>query len=215
MTVNPRRSGKNGQVYAQISTTAVTGESLTANTTSEVVNGVTYPAYTVYTAAHPLMVDNPYPVLTETFADANTQRITNINFELGKVIVTPAGVSGDTVVASYSYALVQPIGNMHDWKLSIKLESVDVTAFLDGWHNRVATFRDWSGSADEYQVNNFWFNACAQNNFLYVKLYPDYSVTEYWVGKAIFDYDLSVPFNGAVAGAIKFVGNGSLSYKIT
>ena len=213
MAINPRRSGKNGQVYAQVSTTAVTGETLTANATSEVVNGVTYPAYSVYTAAHPLIVDNPYPVLTETFADANTQRITQINFELGKVIVTPAGAGGDTIVASYSYASVQPIGNMKDWKMSVKLESVDVTAFLDGWHNRVATFRDWSGSADEFQVNSFWFNASTQNNFLYVKLYPDYSVTEYFIGRAIFDYDLSVPATGSVDGAIKFMGNGSLSYK--
>lgn len=212
---NPRRTGKQGQILAQTGTVAVSAELLTANATPEVVDGVTYPAYSVFTATEALWVDNPVPSFTETIASPVPQQTKLIRYELGKVIYTPALGSGDTVRVNYSYATVAAVGNIYDWKLSIKRDNVDVTAFLDGYHNRVATYLDWSGSADEYQTNDYWFNACAQNNFFYIKLYPDIAVTEYWVGKAIFDYDLDVTYNAAVKGAIKFTGSGSISYSTT
>ena len=212
---NARRSGKNGQILAQISTTAVCAETLTPNAIPEVIDGVTYPAYSVFTAANDLWVDNPAPVLTETIAIPIAAQTKLIRYELGKVIYTPALGGSDTVDADYSYAVLQSIGNMYNWKCDIKLENVDVTAFLDGWHTKVSTFRDWSGSADEYQTNSYWFNACANNNFFYVKLYPDQAVSEYFIGRAIVDYGLTVPHTGAVTGAIKFAGSGYLAYGTT
>ncbi len=213
MTItNPRRSGKNGQILGQMSTTAVTGEALTHNTVPEVIDGVTYPAYSVFTATNALWLDNPAVVLTETIASPVASQTRQIRYELGKVIYTPALGSGDTVNAAYSYAVLMTVGNMYNWKMDVKLENVDVTAFLDGWHNRVATYRDWSGSADEYQTNDYWYAACTANNFFYVKLYPDIAVNQYWVGRAIIDWGVTTPHTGAVTGAIKFTGTGSLSY---
>ena len=71
---------------AQIGLTAVVSETLTPNTINETVNGTVYLPYQVWTAAHPLMVDNPAVVLVETFATPIAARVTNIQYELGKVI---------------------------------------------------------------------------------------------------------------------------------
>ena len=212
---NPRRTGKQGQVLAQTGTIAVTGESLTPNATAEVVDGISYPAYSVFTATNALWVDNPVPSFTETIAIPVSQQSKLIRYELGKVIYTPALGNSDTVVADYSYATMMVVGNLFDWKLSVKRDQVDATAFMDGYKYRIATYLDWSGSADEYQTNAFWFNACTQNNFFQIKLYPDEAVTEYWVGRAIFDWDIDVTYNAVVKGAIKFTGTGAISYSTT
>ncbi|MCM8774473.1 MAG: hypothetical protein NC820_07060 [Candidatus Omnitrophica bacterium] len=212
---NQRRSGKNAKILAQLSTVRISNppEDLVPNTSPEIVDGVTYPPYSVWSGSKELWVDNPSPVLEGNFADGNTNRVFQIRYELGKVIVTPAGASGDSLTADYYYATTMDVGNMFNWKLDIKLENVDVTAFCDGYRQRVATYRDWSGTADGYQTNDYWFKACAQNNFFYVLLYPDKSIDEYWVGRAIVDWGATVPHTGAVTEAIKFTGAGSLSYK--
>jgi len=196
-----RITGKNGKILSESSRTTVT----TAQVLTDSGDHKTYN----FPAGHQFLDPTQPPTITVN--DANPTVAFTVDFIMGSVTFASALQVADVVKANnYTYSTLVEIGSMYNWAVDTKIDIVDVTAFQDVWHQKLSTFKGWTGSAEGYYVSAFWFNLFTPAKNVYVALYPEASSTERWVGAAFVDWGIKVAKDAAVTQTIRFEGNHEL-----
>lgn len=193
-----------------IGSTVIIGKACTPNTVQEVVEGVTYAPYAVWTAPDTKINDTYYPVPSIICADGNPGRGFLMKAIQGKVILVPEAAVGDTVDLAYFKANLSQIADFRSWKVDVSYDNVETTAFGETYRSKAPTYRSWSGSLQQVYTNPLFFNLFNNNKFSYVRLVPNQGYNQYWEGKAILTWGINVDYNSAVLSDGKMEGVGPL-----
>ena len=195
-----------------IGSTVTVGQPVVLNTTATIYNGVPYAAYQLGQMANVQIVQYPVPVFLIKAADGLAYRTYNLFPISGKVAFYPTLAAGDTVDVVYQYANLVQIGGFKDWKVSFTRDTVDTTRFQLGYKTFVPTFAGWTGSADQFELNRYWYDQLVQHDFLYIRFYPSVAFPQnYHYGEAmVTGLDTGASITEAVMEALKFQGNGEL-----
>ena len=101
------------------------------------------------------------------------------------------------------------------WDLSVKLDTIDVTAFSDTWHVNLATFLGWSGTVTgKYEsagANIDFWTAVLSGASVALSLWPDSTTTENYAGSAFCDFSIKETHNGVITWSAAFMGTGVLT----
>ena len=196
-----RITGKNGKILAETSRTTVAGPTTLTDAGAHIV--YTFPALTIYidpTKPPTILVNGAAPAVAYT-----------IDYILGSVTFASALAPGDVVTAlAYVYSAVVEIGDLFNWAVDTKVDIVDSTGFQDTWHQKLATFLGWTGSAEGYYVSSYWYTQFTNKNAMYVVLYPDKNSVYRWVGACFIDWGIKVTKDAPVTSPIKFEGTHEL-----
>lgn len=142
--------------------------------------------------------------------DASAYTVDYIN---GTVTFLVANNVADVIkVNGIEWMTLQDIGDMFDWTLDLKIDTVDATAFNDQFAQKLSSFRGWSATAQGYHVSGFWFDAFYDDPAeFYVVFYPDGAATERFVGAGFIDNAISVKKDAAVTDSLTINGTGALA----
>ena len=105
--------------------------------------------------------------------------------------------------------------SMDSWDLSVKLDTVDATAFEDTWHVMLSTFLGWTGTCTgKYESGganiDFW-TAVLSGAVVVLHLIPDSAATEDFYGDAFCDFSIKETHNGVITFSAAFTGTGALT----
>lgn len=198
-----RRTGKQGKILGVLTRTTLAVDT-TMTTVSPFVD------YTLTAPTRQLWNPNKPPTIKK-----NTVLVDPVNYTVdyinGKVTFLVANLVTDIIAVNLiEHMTVQEVGDLFNWTLDVKFDLADVTAFQDTFHQRLAMFRDWSGTAESHQTSGFWYSAFRDVAEFYVELFPDTGSNEHWIGAAFVDWGLKVPHAGVVDETLKFTGTGNL-----
>lgn len=220
--INRRLTGRFGQIWLQIGSTAVAGPtSCNGNAAAEVIDDITYDAYQVWTnsvAGNIPMDPQTIPVVTVGGSGLPAAYTYDIDYLRGKAIFTPSlGASATVSFSTYATPKLFAVGDMEDWGIDVTTGIVDSTVAMKTWEEKMIGYKVWSGSANFFYKNTSWWSQAAESAGGYpaiLRFYPAKTVgTEYWLGHAIVDWGIKGPKADGLKQAIKFSGTGSLIYK--
>jgi hypothetical protein len=218
---NRRITGKNGQVVLEVGSTAVAGPTATTgNAAAEVVDGISYDPYQVWT----LSVGGNIPQSPSTFPTVvvgGTGLPDAYTFEWvplrGKLIFTPSLGSGATVsMSAYATPKLYAQGDTVDFDLNAPQEIVDASAQSQNWKTSASGQFGWSGKVTAHWKSTQFWDASAGNVVdvpVVMKLYPAKGIfTEYWLGAARIGWGIKIPLPAMVSQDITLAGDGPLIY---
>ncbi|MFB3910424.1 MAG: hypothetical protein ACE15D_18700 [Candidatus Eisenbacteria bacterium] len=217
-----RISGKLGRIFLQVGTTAVVGPtSATGNSGAEVVDGISYDAYQVWTVAGAPFDPNTPPTVTVGGSGLPTAYTYDIDYLRGKLIFTPTlGASATVSISNYATPKLYAIGDSVDFSLDVAQADIDTSVQGKTWETSDAGQSKWSGSAtiayrhDQSTGNSWWLagaGASVQNPVV-LKFFPAIGKTEYWLGAARIDWGIKVDKGSMIVQSVKFKGDGSLIF---
>ena len=225
MSVITQKSlGKQGAIFLQTGVTSIAASPITCNynATAVAVDGITYPAYSVWTAASgaPFAASRA-PALTIGGSGLPSFYSWTTNYLLGKFLFTPSlGASATVAIPSSSMDTpnMYQSGDQTEWSLDISEDYTDVTGPFQNWKSTLSGHKSWKGSATVwYTSTNWWLGSAAgsggRDDAIMLKLYPAYQTsTEYWYGMAHVTWGLKVPVTGGIAQTVTFNGTDALYY---
>lgn len=195
-----RITGKNGKIRGVLSRTTVSIDTAMTNAGDNL--NYTLPPNTRWNP-------NLFPVIKKNtvLVPASSYTVDYVN---GKITFAVANLITDTItINGIEYMTMQDVGDIFNWSLDAKVDTVDATAFQDSFHTKLSSFRGWNATAEGYHVNGYWFSAFSGNEF-YVEFYPDAAATERWVGAAFISFGEKVKFDAAVTEHMAIDGTGAL-----
>lgn len=107
------------------------------------------------------------------------------------------------------------VAEMDEWSLDVSTGLEETQAFGDGWKERTATIKEWSGSAsgrfDDTDTNGHVAisAACLAGTVLACRFYVD--GTNYYSGNAFVQMSLNTPENGVITASYSLTGSGALT----
>jgi hypothetical protein len=218
--ITKRISGKYGQIWLQNGTMAVASQVTTKNSVAEIVDGISYDAYSVFTISTtvPPLDEATGALLTWGGGSTPAAWTTEIDWLRGKFITTPAmGSSNTLTLGTIATCIMLPCGDSSDFSIDCKQGTADITSQMQTWEKTVATVRSWSGSATIfYKATDWWLRGPGGNTTeapTLMRFYPAKGIgTEYWYGTAFVDWGIKVPKGGALEQSVSFKGVGPLLY---
>lgn len=193
-----RITGKNAKLRGVLARTTVSVD-------TAIVDSGDHIHYTYQSRWNP----NKPPVIKKNTVLVSTTAYT-VDFITGTVTFAVANLLADAItVKSIEWMSMQDVGDLYNWTLDAKVDTVDVTAFQDPFHTKLSSFRGWMASAESYHIAGYWFSAFSGEEF-YVEFYPDGDLAEYWVGAGFVDDSVATKFDAAVTEPIKLTGTGAL-----
>lgn len=205
-----RITGKNAGIYGVLARTTVS----VAATMTNSGDNLTY-SYSTNKYWNP----NLPPTITKQSLgvgpfNAVSAALYTVDYVNGTITFLSANNVADVVqINSIEYMTLQSVGNMFDWTLDLKINTVDATAFQDQFATKLSSIRSWTATASGYHVSSYWYDAFAstpQAEF-YVVFYPDVSATERFVGAATINFALDVKKDAAVTEKLAVEGTGALT----
>lgn len=124
---------------------------------------------------------------------------------------TPQDAAAVVTVTGKAVTLMQA-GGMFDWSLDLDGEDVDAATFASGgWKEFVRTLKGWSGSAEAYWGDEYFYEQLGKP--VIVKLFVDAGESQRHVaGYAIITGDgIEAPVDGLVQESVDFTGTGPLT----
>lgn len=205
-----RLTGKNAAIYGVLARTTVSVAATMTNSGDNLT--YSYPTNIYWNPNLP-------PAITKQSLGAGpfnavSAALYTVNYINGTITFLTANNVLDVIkINGIEYMTLQAVGNMFDWSLDLKINTVDATAFQDQFATKLSSIRSWSATATGYHVSSFWYDAFAstpQAEF-YVVFYPDVAATERFVGAATIDVMTDVKKDAAVTEKMTVNGTGALS----
>jgi len=107
------------------------------------------------------------------------------------------------------------VARITNWSIDTKIDIVDATAMQDAWHQKLSTFKSWTGSVEGVWENDgsnkqFWdtFLTAATAT---LELYPVGTATEKWSGSAFCDFSIKVAKDAVVMFTARVEGTDALT----
>lgn len=214
-----RSHGKNGALWLQVGNTTVAGPtSCTGNAAIEVVDGVAYDPYQVWTLSVGANIPQD-PSDDPTVVVGGTGLPTAYTYDWrpmrGKLIFTPTlGAAGTVSMSAYAIPKLYQQGDVTEFSIDTDQDLADATAMGDGWGRKVKGFPNWKGSASVFwKGTSFWSAGPGGNSDapVVLRFYPNRTVTtEYWYGSAFLSWGIKVSKGDMVAQSLTFTGTDAL-----
>lgn len=203
-----RLTGKNAAIYGVLARTVVS----VAATMTNSGDNLTY-SYSTNKYWNP----NLPPAITKQSLgvgpfNAVSAALYTVDYVNGTITFLTANNVADVIkINSIEYMTLQLVGNMFDWTLDLKINTVDATAFQDQFAQKLSAIRSWQATASGYHVSGYWFDAFngSQPEF-YMAFYPDGSALERFVGAGTIDMMLDVKKDAAITEKMTVMGTGAL-----
>jgi len=194
-----RITGKNATIFAQLARTDVVADTAMVNSG----DNLTYSYNSFWDPNKP-------PTIKKNTVLVDREDYT-VNFISGTITFFVANLVTDAItVNDITWSTLVELADLFNWALDAKIDLADVTGFQDQYHTKLSSFRGWTATAESYHTNSVWFPYFDAALPVYVKLYPDVDVVQYFVGAAFVDFGEKVPHGGAVTDAIALTGTGAL-----
>lgn len=131
----------------------------------------------------------------------------------GYVVFDAALQASDVVLVSGTALTLVQRGGFFNWSVDTDSEVPEITTFASaGWKEYAQVLNGWSGSADAYWGDTFFYDAIDAGNTIVVKLFIDSGAAQTCLeGFALINGDsIEGPVDGIVSETIDFEGVGSL-----
>lgn len=200
-------------VPADVSIDLVNDEIVVANNTGNKVTVYTRPGtglslikYTFQSLWNP----NKFPVVKKNAVVVSNALFT-VDFINGMVTFLSPNLAGDSItVSAIEYVTLQDIADIYSWALDLKVDTVDVTAFQDVFHQKLSTFKGWTATAEGYKTSGYWFQSFQDAKEFYVEFYTDAVTAERLIGAAFVNWNAKVSHDAAVTETLTFEGTGNI-----
>lgn len=198
-----RITGKNAAIYGVLARTTVGSPLALTNSGDNLTYALT---------GIPYWNPNLPPVVRDNGATVSASGYT-VDYVNGRITFLVARNPLNTIdVNGIEYMTLQQVGDMFDWTLDLKINTVDATAFQDQFAQKLSSIRSWQATASSYHVSGYWFDAFnASRPEFYVALYPDGAGTERFIGAATIDMMLDVKKDAVVTEKLTVMGTGALA----
>lgn len=197
-----RLTGKNAQILAESTRTSV----VVAQTMTDSGDHKTYSFQSLWDSSKT-------PTITKNAVVVDPSAFT-IDYIAGTITFAVANLIGDVIkVNLIDYITLAVVADMYDWTVDAKIDVADATAFQDQFHTKLSSFRGWVAKASAYHRSDFWFPLFSAAKPCYVKLYPDASTTDYFVGNGFVSFGEKAPAGGVVVDSVSIEGTGALLHK--
>lgn len=129
----------------------------------------------------------------------------------GEIIFTaPVDLVDEVTVSGNAITLMQA-GGMFNWSIDLDGDDADATTYASaGWKEFVRTLNGWSGSAEAYWGDTYFYEQLGKP--VLVELYVDAGASKRHVaGYVIINGDsIETPVEGLVQESVEFTGTGAL-----
>lgn len=133
---------------------------------------------------------------------------------VGGKIIFNADQTGNSVRVDGGYMTVSQLTQAHKWSVDVQQELLEVSAFGDGWKDKIAGLKEASASIERYaDVDAILFAELEAGNPLVVVLYTDYSAGSRYEGYArIKQVSPGAELGGTIDEALNLEITGELFY---